>query len=166
MFPPIALRPATPEDRFRIRRWLAEPDVEAWWGNAASAEASINLAMGSDTALCRLIELGGEAIGYAQAVDVALWNEERPEEIAPGTWDVDLFIASGPHRDRGLGRAALLLLTGEVFTTTLAVACCAVVSIRNELAARAYEKAGFRWLRIWHDPLCGPCWVMVLDRPG
>ncbi len=48
------LRPATPEARFRIRRWLAEPEVEAGWGNAASAEAEINLAMGSEAAICRI----------------------------------------------------------------------------------------------------------------
>ena len=161
----VTLRPATPEDRFRIRRWLAEPEVQDWWGNAASAEAAINLAIGSSGALCRIIECNGEAIGYAHAVDVGLWDEERPEEIAPGTWDIDLFVASEAHRGRGLGQEALALLTQDVFTATLALACCAVVSIRNELAVRAYEKAGFHWVRIWNDPLFGPCWLMQLERP-
>ena len=61
---------------------------------------------------------------------------------------------------------ALSLLVEEVFATRLAIACCAVVSIRNEAAARAYEKAGFRWLRIWQDPIDGPCWVMLKERPA
>jgi RimJ/RimL family protein N-acetyltransferase len=159
------LRPATPEDRFRIRRWLAEPDIQAWWGNAASAEAEINLAMASATALCRIVESAGAPIGYAHAVEIGLWGAPQPEEIPTGTWDIDLFIASAEHRGRGLGAAALALLTEEVFATTLAVACCAFVSIRNEAAVRAYEGTGFRWRRIWSDPLLGPAWLMLKERP-
>src|SRR5262245_66606106 len=102
----ITLRPATTEDRFRIRRWLAESDVQAWWGNAASAEAEINLAMASDTALCRIVEAAGAPIGYAHAVEIGLWGGARPEDVLAGTWDIDLFIASAEHRGRGLGAAA------------------------------------------------------------
>lgn len=164
--PDIRLRPATPEDRFRIRRWLGEPEIAAWWGNAASAEAEINLALASDTALCRMVECDGVPIGYAQAAEVALWSGAAPAEVAAGTWDVDLFIASAEHRGRGLGADALELIVAEVFATTLAVACCGIVSVRNESAVRAYERAGFRWQRIWNDPLFGPSWVMLKERPS
>ena len=162
----VHLRPALPEDRFRMRRWLADPEVQAWWGNAASAEAEITLAMGSEVSLCRIVESGGEPIGYAHAVEIGLWGEQHPDGLPAGTWDIDLFIASAEHRGRGAGRAALSLLVEEVFATRLAIACCAVVSIRNEAAARAYEQAGFRWLRIWQDPIDGPCWVMLKERPA
>jgi aminoglycoside 6'-N-acetyltransferase len=161
----LTLRPATPEDRFRIRRWLAEPEIQAWWGNAASAEAEINLALSSNAALCRIVEHDGTPIGYAHAVEIGIWGDGQPAELPAGAWDVDLFIASEEHRGRGLGHAALALLTEEVFATTLAVACAGLVSIRNETAVRAYEKAGFRWLRIWNDPLFGPCWLLLKQRP-
>jgi aminoglycoside 6'-N-acetyltransferase len=164
--PDMHLRPAMPEDRFRIRRWLAEPGIAAWWGNAASAEAEIGLAMASDTGLCRIVMCGDAPIGYAHAVDVGVWGGERPPEIEAGTWDVDLFIASAEHRGRGLGAAALARLVDEVFATTLAVACCGLVSVRNEAAVRAYERAGFGWRRIWDDPLSGPCWLMLRNRPS
>ena len=163
--PALTLRPATPEDRFRIRRWLAEPNIQAWWGNAASAEAEINLAMGSATALCRIIESGGAPIGYAHAVEIGLWGAALPEDLAAGTWDIDLFIASQEHRGRGRGATALKLLTSEVFASTLAIACCSLVSIRNEAAVRAYERAGFRWQRVWNDALLGPSWLMEKERP-
>jgi aminoglycoside 6'-N-acetyltransferase len=161
----IALRSATPEDRFLIRRWLADPEVQTWWGSAAGAEAGITLAMGSATALPRIIECDGRPIGYAHAVEVGVWAEERPEDLPAGTWDIDMLIGSAEHRGQGLGHVALALLTEEVFATTLAVACSAVVSIRNEAAVRAYERAGFRWLRIWPDPLFGPSWLMLKERP-
>src|SRR5262249_20406750 len=153
------LRPATPGDRFLIRRWLGDPAVQERWGGAAGGEAAVTLAMDSATALPRMIELGGTAIGYAHAVEIGVWAEERPADLPAGTWDIDLFIASAEHRGQGLAQAALVLLIEEVFSTTLAVACSAVVSVKNEAAVRAYERAGFRWLRIWPDPLHGPCWL-------
>ncbi len=164
--PELRLRPATPEDRFRVRRWLAAPQDHGRWRSAAGAEAEITLAMGSEAALARIIEFGGEPIGYAQAVEIGLWGQDRPEALAPGTWDIDLFIAEEAHQGRGLEAAALGLLAEEVFTTTLAVACCAVVAVRNEAGVRSYERAGFRWQRIWDDAMLGPCWVMLKDRPA
>jgi RimJ/RimL family protein N-acetyltransferase len=162
---PVSLRPATPEDRFRIRRWLAEPEVAAGWGNTGSAEAEINLAMGSAVAICRIIECEGVPIGYAHALEIGLLGDERPGDLAAGTWHVNLLIASQPHRSRGLESAALALLTEEVFATTLAVGCAAVVAIRNEAAVRACERVGFRWRRIADDRLLGPSWLMLKERP-
>ena len=161
----LTLRPATPQDRFGIRRWLTEPDLRAGWGNAASAEAEINLAMASAAALCRLIECAGTPVGYAHALEVGLLGDERPADLAPGTWHVNFLIAAREHRGQGAESAALALLTDEVFATTLAVACAGVVSIRNEAAARAYERVGFRWRRIWDDRLLGPAWLMLKERP-
>ena len=69
-------------------------------------------------------------------------------------------------RGRGAGRRAVELISDEVFSTTLAPAVSVFTSIRNERAVRAYEQAGFRWVRIHDDPIQGPCWMMVRDRPG
>jgi aminoglycoside 6'-N-acetyltransferase len=82
-----------------------------------------------------------------------------------GTWDVDLFIAEPGHRGCGAGERALELLAEEVFTTTLAPALAVFVSVRNEAAVRAYERAGFAWARVWEDPLLGPSWMMLRTRP-
>src|SRR5262245_11911740 len=98
----LMLRPATPEDRFLVRRWLADPEVQIWWGGAAGAEAGITLAMGSATALPRIIECDGRPIGYAHAVEIGVWADERPEELPAGTWDIDLLIGSAEHRSQGL----------------------------------------------------------------
>jgi RimJ/RimL family protein N-acetyltransferase len=162
----VSLRPALAEDRFRIRRWLADPEIEQWWGNAASAEAEINLAMSSQAALCRIVEREGAGIGYAQAIEVGLWASDRPAELASGTWHIGYFLAAGQDRGGGLASAVLALLAEEVFATTLAMACSGVVSIKNEAGDRAYERAGFRWQRIWIDRLLGPSWLMLKERPA
>jgi len=161
----VRLRPAVPEDRFRIRRWLADPGIAASWGNAASAEAEISLALGSETALCRIVDRDRTPIGYAHALEIGLWTEERPCDLPAGTWHIGYFLAVGDGHVR-TGAAVLALLSAEVFATTLALACSSLVSVKSETAARAYERAGFRWRRIWNDRLLGPCWLMLRERPA
>jgi aminoglycoside 6'-N-acetyltransferase len=163
--PSLRLRPATPEDRFLIRRWLSDPAVQLPWDSAAGAQAEVTLAMDSTAALPRMVERDGSPIGYAHAVEIGLWSDPRPQEVSAGTWDVRYFIVPGADDPVQIGGAVLELLCDEVFATTLAVACSSVVSITNEPAARACERAGFRWLRVLNDPTAGPSWLMLRERP-
>jgi RimJ/RimL family protein N-acetyltransferase len=160
----IQLRRATHNDRFLIRRWLSEPEIQRWWGGTAAAEAAITLALQSAHALPRVVEFSGSPIGYAHAIEIGTWGEQRLEQFPAGSWQVDFLIGAAEHRNRQVGAAVLELISAEVFATTLAVACCGVVSIRNEASARSYEQAGFRWLRIWPDRVLGPCWLMEKKR--
>ena len=166
----VRLRPVRDDDWPVLRRWLGRPDIERWWGPKASSEAAVMLAMDSSHALCRMIEVVGaggdvaEAVGYAHALDAMLWGETLPDELQPGTWDIDLFIASSKHRNQGIGQRALIAIRDEVFSTTLAVSVCIFASIANERAVRAYEKAGFRWRRVWNEPGAGLSWFMTAER--
>jgi hypothetical protein len=188
----LSLRPATAEDRPRIRRWLALPAARSWVGDAPGAEARVILAMGSAAALCRVVEEAAVPIGYGHAAEAALWAGSLPAVVAPGTWELELFIAApakthpapadvapagaGEAAGAALGETpqparrpcaaeALALLADEVFATTLAIACCGLVPVTHEAAVRAYERAHFRWQRIWNDPVRGPTWVMLRERP-
>jgi len=163
--PVLRLRRAAEEDRFRIRRWLGQPHAAAQWGNAAAAEAEINLAMGSTAALCRIIERDGIPIGYLHALDVGLLGGEPPAELVPGTWQLSALLASPADATPATMGTALALMAEEVFATTLAVACAGLVSIRDEAGVRAFERAGFRWQRIVEEPLLGRAWLMLGERP-
>jgi len=160
----IQLRQATRDDGALIRTWLADPGIQEWWGPFSATQAEVNIALSSNHAICRIIECDGQAVGYCHAIDATMWGDQLPEELEPGTWDLDIFVASERHRGKGIGQAALAALKDEVFSTTLAMAVCVFPSIRNERAVRAYEKAGFRWKRIWNDPHMGPSWFMVAER--
>lgn len=162
----IRLRQASEADWALLRHWLRLPEIVAWWGPTASTEAELISALGSPHAICRIIEVDGAPVGYAHAVDAALWGENLPDDLAPGTWEIDLFIASPLYRGTGVGPYVLEQLKSEVFETTLAVACCVFASIANERAVRAYEKAGFRWRRVVSDPIGGPAWFMIAEREG
>ena len=159
----VTLRSVSRSDETLIERWIRQPEIQRWWGDAASAFAEIRLAQSSPSALCCVILVDGRPAGYAHAIDAALWGE-LPQGLPSGTWDVDLFIAEPDLRGKGAGEAALRLLVDEVFSTTLAVAVSVFVSVRNEAAVRIYEKAGFRWVRIWEDPMSGPMWLMLRQR--
>jgi RimJ/RimL family protein N-acetyltransferase len=163
--PSIRLRPATPQDRFLIRRWASDPALQTIGETSASVQAQITLAMDSAAALPRIIEGDGAPIGYAYAAEAGQWTEGSPEGVPSGAWEVSYFLASPKYDRARTGAAVLAILTEEVFATTLSLACSAVVSIRNEAMARAYESAGFHWLRVLHDPYWGPSWLMLKERP-
>lgn len=163
---PVALRQVARTDEALIERWIKRPEIQRWWGDAATAFAEVRLAQESPSAICRIVEVDGAPAGYAHALDAGLWGDVLPEGLPAGTWDVDLFIAEPASRGRGAGEAALGLLVEEVFATTMAVAVCVFVSVRNEGAVRIYEKAGFSWIRIWEDPMFGPMWMMLRPRGG
>ena len=160
----IRLERVTGQSAGVIRGWLKRPEINGWWGSQAAAEAGLSIALESASAVCRLIVIEGQCAGYVHAVDAAMWGE-LPDGIEPGTLDVDLFIAVPELRAKGYGQAALQLLADEVFSTTLATALSVFVTIKNEAAVRAYEKAGFRWVKVWHDPISGPSWLLTLERP-
>lgn len=162
----IQLRPMGPGDRDRVRLWLELPEVRAFWGSASAAEAEVSLAFASDGALCRMIVVDGQTVGYAHALDCVLIGGDHAAALAPGTWDCALFVGSATHRGQGLGGAALRHLIDEVFSSTLSLACVIRVPVRSEAAVRAVELAGFRWVRIEGDAALGPVWVMRADRPG
>ena len=164
--PRLTLRAATERDWPRIRTWLARPDIQQWWGPSAGSEAEVIMALGSDLAMARIIELAGEPIGYCHAIDAAVWGQELPADLPPGTWDLDVFVADPRYRGQGYGPAALAMLREEVFATTLAVAVSVFTSIENEAAVRAYERIGFRWQCILNDPAVGPAWFMLYERPS
>ena len=149
----IRLRPATAEDGFLLRRWLRDPTTQACSGNRASAEAEIALARMSETALTRIVTCQARPIGYAQALETAVPPVHSRRKCCRALGRPS--SGSLPSRPQVLA-AIPALLAAEVFATTLAVACSGLISIRQEMMVRAYERAGFRWRRIWHDPCSGP----------
>ncbi len=161
----VSLRPVEAGDWPLIRAWIRRPDIGRWWGSAIAAEAEMRIVAESGPAIARIVLVADQPVGYAHAVDAGYWGE-LPEGMPPGTWDVDIFIAEPQHRGKGVGETALNLLAEEVFATTLALSLSVFVSVANEPAVRAYERAGFQWARVWEDPIVGPSWMMLRHRPA
>jgi hypothetical protein len=163
--PDIMLEPPSGADWERVRAWLRQPAIQAWWGGIGAAEAEIAIAAESPSALCRVIHADGAPIGYGQAIDADLVRSTQTDGLPPGTYVATLFIADLAHRRRGAGELALAALTREVFASTLAVACATVVPLRYEAAVRAAERCGYRWTAMRDDGAGGQSWLMVRERP-
>jgi RimJ/RimL family protein N-acetyltransferase len=160
----IALRPPVPADWDRVRAWLRQPEIQAWWGGLSAAEAEIAIAAESPSALCRMIVANGLPIGYGQAIDADLVASARTVGLPTGAYVAALFIADPAHRRRGAGESALTALTREVFSTTLAIACATVLPVRYEPAVRSAERAGYRWIGVSDDAATGQNWLMIRER--
>ena len=161
----IMLRTVLPQDWERVRAWLQQSEIQAWWGGLAAAEAEIAIAVESPSAICRLIVVDDIPIGYGHALDADLVRSTRTEGLLPGTYVAALFIADPAHRQRAAGETALSALTREVFSTTLAPACATLVPVRYEAAVRAAERAGYGWIGVRDDGPGGQSWLMVRERP-
>ena len=160
----VTLRDFKPADRFLLNRWLGAPDVVAWFGSRGAADAEITLAQSSPSSLLRIICFEGAPIGYAQAFDAGLSGTTSHASVPAGSYEADVFIGSDAHRGQGHGATALALLAGEVFATTLALSVVIQVPVRNEMAVRRIERAGFAWQAVLHDGLLGPVWIMRRER--
>ena len=162
----IALRPLDMPDWDQVRAWLQQPEIQAWWGGLAAAEAEIAIASESPSAICRLILAGDIPIGYGHALDADIVRGGGGANALPvGTYVVSLFVADPAHRRRGAGEMALSALAQEVFATTLAPAAATLVPVRYEPAVRAAERAGYRWIGVRDDGTSGRSWLMMRDRP-
>ncbi|MBX9927214.1 MAG: acetyltransferase [Hyphomicrobiaceae bacterium] len=164
--PTVALRPATARDWPHIDRWLTEPEIARWWGSRAAAQAAVIAALDAPMGLASMLTVDGEDAGYAHALETGNGGGVPGVAGLEGCYRIDVFVGEKRLRGRGVGVAALKLIVTEVFQTTLAPATISVVSIRNEAAVRAHEKAGFRWVRVVSDPLLGPCWLLRHERLG
>jgi len=98
--------------------------------------------------------LDGEPLGMVQTYLVS----DYPDYAAligegEGTAGLDLFIADEAMTGRGLGTEMIRRFTEEiVFARPETTACTADPSKRNTASVRAFEKAGFRAIREFHDP--------------
>ena len=141
------------------------PDIARWLGSTSAAQAEIRTVFETGGAIACIIECDNQPVGYAHAIDAAHWGEGLPDGVPIGAWDIDVFIATKKHRGRGVGGAAVNLLADEVFKTTFALALSVIVPVRNEQAIRAFEKADFKWVRVWNDPIFGASWLLLRERP-
>lgn len=166
----ISLIPCEARHNALVRGWLARPECVGWWGTTGAAFARSRIAAESATAVLRIVTCHDAPIGYADALDVGggspgLGRDARPGDLLdPGIWDLAVFIGLEAHRGRGVGSKALVQLSDELFSTTLALGAAVRVPLRSERAARSVEAAGFHWQRIDRSVVEDPAWIFLRNR--
>ncbi|MBN9227499.1 MULTISPECIES: GNAT family N-acetyltransferase [Legionella] len=150
-------KPLHEQDINLLYHWFQEPNINRWyargmvWSLDMVTKKYLPRIYGQDNVPSFIVYLDKQAIGFIQYycfkdhlpegishTKNALFQKYQPNELA----GVDLFIAAGDNRGKGLGKHML-----DIFTENLPNTFRAVVvdpAINNYQAIHCYEKAGFQ----------------------
>jgi aminoglycoside 6'-N-acetyltransferase len=146
--------------------WLGRPHVSRWWGDAETRGDQMRRTPDAEHAI---IAVDGRPVGYLRWKRVGRGALDRAglSEIPEGAIDIDIFLGEPEWLGRGVGSTVLRILLEQRLRreadAPLAGLC---TSVENVAAIRAFEKAGFRKLREFEDPIYGRCWLLVADLRG
>ncbi len=144
-----------------MRRFLLLPHVRRWWADdpkehdypeGTLAEWTERIRVADDTEMY-VIEHDGRVIGMIQSYVV----QEDPDymreigELRERALGVDLFIGVPELIGKGHGPALLRAFLRDAFARYGVAYCVIGPSRANVAAIRAYEKAGFRYLRDYRE---------------
>ncbi len=158
----VSLHPFDPARHSELlRTWLKRQHVRRWWGDP---EQTFKASQEPSHAVHQaIIFTASTPVGYVrwQRMSRAELKAAGLLEVLEQTYDIDIFIGEIARLGRGIGPEALRILLRQLRRDP-SIPCASVgTSVANTSAIRAYEKAGFRRLRLFDDPEWGRCWIMV-----
>ncbi|HZQ37430.1 MAG TPA: GNAT family N-acetyltransferase [Dehalococcoidia bacterium] len=169
----IGFRPLRRDDLPLMYRWINTPHVARWWDAApslADVEAEyLPAILDPGPAQCYAILLAGEPIGFIQTYLIRDHADYAAAvDVDPGAAGVDLFIGERALVRRGLGpRVLQQFIHTIVFARDEVRSCVIGPAASNAGAIRAYEKAGFRYLKTVVVPgEAEPEYLLELTRAG
>jgi aminoglycoside 6'-N-acetyltransferase len=154
-------RSMTAADLPMVRRWLTEPHVVEWWGDAAEQFELVRGDLEHPGMDQLIISTDGRPFGYLQCYDLTAWPDEAFGIQPPGTHAIDQFIGEPDMIDRGHGSGFIRAFVDGVLATG-APRVLTDPDVANARAIRAYAKAGFHRDRVVNT-LEGPALLMVRD---
>ncbi|KAF0677252.1 GNAT family N-acetyltransferase [Profundibacterium mesophilum] len=157
-------RPLVADDRRLFDRWLAEPHMEGWWGDADTEWAQImrEWAAGGDADM-RIVEHEGYPFAYVQDYDAHSCTMPHYAHLPKGTRAMDAFL--GDRAYLGRGHAAAFLRQRALRLAAKGAPLVAVdPAPGNARAIAAYGRAGFSGAGAARDAEGRPVRVMTL-RP-
>jgi RimJ/RimL family protein N-acetyltransferase len=170
--PEITFRPLTHDDLPLMHRWLNAGEAFTWYGlkpttlEEIAAEYTPTIDQ-TEPVFGHVILIDDQPAGYIQWYFI---NDHpdyaRQVDVLSDAAGVDLFIGEERFLHRGLGSGIIrAFLRDFVFADERVGRCIIGPDERNARAIRAYEKAGFRYLRtvpIEDEP--APEYLMELTR--
>lgn len=154
----IVLRPLAEADLAAMARWLADPDVHAWYREGEPTVANLReryapIIAGRDPIMAWLVLIDDLAAGHVQCSRIAADSDyaaalDLPHPYREGAVGIDILLGEPRFRDGGWGPLVLRRFLGDiVFGTLRAPAAIIAPEVMNERAIHAYARAGFRWLK-------------------
>ena len=148
----IQFRPLALGDLELMHRWLNNDFVARWWPGWPSLEqvrAKYRPRIeGNDPTKCFIVEIEATPTGFIQCYYIRDYPDYPIGPEAANAAGIDLFIGERERAYRGLGPRLIREFLGRVVFVELAVDSCIIGPAQNNRAAiRAYEKAGFKYLK-------------------
>ncbi|PIR48673.1 hypothetical protein COU80_03130 [Candidatus Peregrinibacteria bacterium CG10_big_fil_rev_8_21_14_0_10_55_24] len=168
----------TEQEYALLLKWLTNPTVEEWYENRAGQTVDAIKAkyrprvVGESHIQAAIIEWHSAPVGYLQFYETREekeYNVKEPLLEQPHVWAMDILIGEPDHFGKGIGSTALKLMLRYLFEQRSAKTVIIDPDMRNTRAIRAYEKAGFRKLKIlrnWEQHTGQPtdAWLMVCNK--
>ena len=150
----ITFRPLAGTDIPTLKRWLEDPDVAPWYEEDSTELGALRasylpIITGAEPTRGYIIRIDGRDAGYIQCYVI----DDHPDyarqiAVDPGAVGIDLFLGEPWARDRGHGSLAIRELLREVvFGEMDADVAIIAPAPDNARAIRAYERAGFIWVK-------------------
>jgi aminoglycoside 6'-N-acetyltransferase len=162
----IEFRRMTANDLPLFDDWVHRPHVAAWWHpDETTIPETLDAIEGREPSDHHLIVVDGSPVGMIQTYlvsDYPEWDEILA--VGEGVAGVDLLIGEPDRIGRGLGPEVLrAFLHDVVFAQAGTRACVAGVEPGNTRSLRAFEKAGFEFVRDYEED-GRPHRLLRLDR--
>lgn len=160
----VTLAPFDPrQDAERLAAWLRAPHVSRWWGDPDTQLKSVlKEPVGGEHAL---IVADDVPVGYVrwEKASRAELQEAGLHEIPDGTVDIDIAIGELAFVGSGVASRALKIVVEKLISAMSLPMIMMATSVENKMAIRAYEKAGFRRVRVFNDPEYGQMWLFSFE---
>ena len=175
----LVLRPMAADDFATMAGWLSDPRVLSWFGGRDRPMSLLDITAkytprlaGRVPVTCLIAEYQRLPVGYLQfyrwrdfAADAAVLRLSTLDN----PYGLDLFIGRPELWGAGLGSRMLRLTLDHLFDTVRARRVALSAMSHNYRAQRAYQKVGFRRVRLVpdaevHEGVARDEWLMVADR--
>ena len=156
-----------------LYRWMNAAHARSWFGERVGSLEEVT-AEYSDYIHGRVPIFAYVVMHGARPIGMFTWERlvDFPEVMSlygvsdPGAANCDVLIGDPDYAHRGLGAPLVRRFLAEVMFADARVTCCVIdPEVDNTIAIRAYEKAGFHWVRTAPDDGDGkPVYLMELAR--
>jgi aminoglycoside 6'-N-acetyltransferase len=160
----ITFRAVTPKDMPLLKRWIASPHWQEWWGETETELKEIMANLESDSVEPMIVELDDKPVAYVQTYDPHMEDAHPYQDQPFGTIGIDISIGDAADLNKGLGTEILLGLSEMLFEEG-AVRLIIDPHPNNKAAIACYEKAGFSAFDT-RESQYGPALMMALDNPN
>jgi len=168
----ISFRKLAVKDLHTLHLWLNRDFIVGTYSESRVSlkrvrEEYMPYIAGQEPTRSYIFQLNGADAGYIQTYMIRDYPDYATQvQVDPDTAGVDLFIGEERFLHCGYGpRALRRFLETVVFAELPATSCCVGPAVTNKIAIRAYEKAGFRYLKtisVRGEP--SPEYLMTLSK--